>query len=416
MIGGAETGLDRVLWPGALAQPRDGMSPAATICALLATAASFIISLQRPGDRMPAHASRLVEVLGVCGLLMAGTAVVTYMLDAPALRHVDMFVAMSAQSALALVLLFVAILAAPSDGVIAGVLLGSLRGSSGARRLLPVMVFAPLAIAFAGIFATHREWIDARLGLSLMTMLMIAIGAAAVLVNAALQNRAERVQMQTLQTVTEAAEEKDLLLREVYHRVKNNLQRIDAMLAFESAQVADRGTRDAFEAMSHRIRALGIVHELLLRSERLANIDVADYMQRLTEELTRSNGLDRRGIAIVCDARPEIVDFETANTLGLLVNELVVNAIEHAFPFDTSGTIRVVFHRASQDTCRLTVADDGVNNSVYDPTNPACGGIGSRIIRSLARQLGGDLRVDTSLGTRVDVSFPCAAVEWSYSV
>ncbi len=155
-----------------------------------------------------------------------------------------------------------------------------------------------------------------------------------------------------------------MLLREVYHRVKNNLQRIDAMLAFESAQVADRGTRDAFEAMSHRIRALGIVHELLLRSERLANIDVADYMQRLTEELTRSNGLERRGIAIVCDARPEIVDFETANTLGLLVNELVVNAIEHAFPFDTSGTIRVVFHRASQDTCRLTVADDGVNNSV----------------------------------------------------
>lgn len=410
MSGAMPNGFDGNVWPGTLGKPFDAMSIPTSINFVFAGFAGILLARRDRSRRM------LFHIMLTIGLMLSLAVLLTYVLDPYSFRHVAPKAAMSAQTALAFAVLFPTIILFDSHGGWVDLLTGDNVGSANARLLLPIFVLMPFLLAFSGLILTQEGVISTSMRLSIMTILGIAIGAAAVLHSAVRINRLDAEQLAMLDQLRRTSDEKETLLREIYHRVKNNLQRIDAMLAFESAQVPDKRLRDAFGAMSGRVRALAVVHELLLRSATLSRIDISDYLMRLTDEIANSQGLDQRGIKIMCNVQPLEIDFEVANTLGLLVNELVSNAVEHAFPFGTNGQIRVELQAMSENTCRLVVADNGVNNSDYDPACASRGGIGSRIIRSLARQLGGDLTVNKSMGTRVTLSFPCVAAVWSFSV
>lgn len=403
-------GLDGEVWPGTIGRPFDAMSVPTAVCFLFVSIAGLLLARRDRKRRTMFH------ILLTAGLMLSLAVVLTYYLDPESFSHVKPVAAMSMQTALAFSVLFPAIILSDSHGGWIDLLTGQNVGSASARLLLPIFVTMPFILAYSGLMLSNNGLISTSMRLSLMAIIGIAFGAAAVLHSAARINRLDAEQLAMLDQLRRSADEKETLLREIYHRVKNNLQRIDAMLAFESAQMPDKKTRDAFGAMSGRVRALAVVHELLLRSARLNRIAVGDYIRRLTDEIAHSQGFDERGITILCNIDPMEIDFELANTLGLLVNELVSNASEHAFKFGTKGQIRVELTRTSENTCRLMVADDGVNNSDFDPSCVGRGSIGSRIIRSLARQLGGDLTVDTTMGTRVALSFPCVPAVWSFSV
>jgi len=198
--------------------------------------------------------------------------------------------------------------------------------------------------------------------------------------------------------------EKEVLLREIHHRVKNNLQIISSLLHLQSKQIEHEAARALFDESQSRIRSMALIHERLYQSDDLAQVDFAAYLDRLTEHLFRSYNVRRDTIACELQADDGSLSVDRAIPCGLIVNELVANALKHAFPDGRSGTIRV--HYAESDIeARLDVADDGVGAPDGFEAD-ASDALGLRLVRGLVQQLDGSLAVDRDKGLRFTITFP----------
>lgn len=400
LYGPGDVGLDRVLWPSVLEQPGDAMAAATATGFVLAAIASL-------GRLSNSHYSTLaVQACATLGFLLSSVAIVGYLLDASALYEVFPFTAMALHTALAFAFLFVGFLASRPDTGWVSVLAGEGRGSRGARRLIPIVLVGPLLLSVLVLLATDAGLFSPNFRLALLAIILMSLTALAVLRNAALENESE-VKLKAAMARTEGlARDKELLLSEVYHRVKNNLQQIDALLKLESRKLQGSPAVEPFKAMSSRVRALSLVHQLLLQSGSQSQIELDDFLSRLCAEIAMGGGLEERRIAIKTEVPNISAPMDVGNTMGLLVNELVANSIKHAFPSEEGGTIAVAMELSDASHCQLVVADNGTSNPEFDPSQRSNGGSGSRIIRALTTQLGGTLRVEHEGGTRVIVRFP----------
>ncbi|MBV1800312.1 DUF4118 domain-containing protein [Siccirubricoccus sp. G192] len=194
----------------------------------------------------------------------------------------------------------------------------------------------------------------------------------------------------------QVARERDLLLLEFGHRVKNDLARIGATLSMQEAGTSPE-TAAALRAVSERVRVLARVHDRLARRDGHVMVDMQEFLHDLVADL-RANLTDVTPVGLFIEAERHSLPVSRAGAVGLIVNELVTNALKHAFPEDRAGGVRIGFWREGQDLL-LTVADDGVGF----PNMPAeevprefgrRGGMGRRLIRALAAQLGG--RIETT--------------------
>ncbi|WP_207460232.1 sensor histidine kinase [Azospirillum sp. SYSU D00513] len=197
----------------------------------------------------------------------------------------------------------------------------------------------------------------------------------------------ERVHQRTAEleavnaSLERAVEDKEVLLKEVQHRVKNNLQVICSLLRLQGSRIDERA-RYGFDESLRRIQSMSLVHELLYRSEQPARINLADYLHQLCDGLVRS--ANPTGARLVVEARDWTVDADRAMPLALMTSELVSNALRHAFPQGHPGTVMVGLEPAG-DGMVLTVRDDGVG---LPPENsgPRPRGLGLVLVRSLAQQ------------------------------
>lgn len=212
----------------------------------------------------------------------------------------------------------------------------------------------------------------------------------------------------TPSTVTEerlraTLREKDVLIEEVHHRVKNNLQVITSLLGLQARTIKDPATRKKFEESRYRIQAMAILHEILYESSSLAEIDFADYLRRLVEHLVRSYGAAAR---IRTEVRLEALHChrDIALPCGLIVNELLSNAFKYAFPGSKNGEIRVVLRRGSAGKVQLMVRDNGVGlpPELDWKTSPT---LGLRLVRTLARQIEAEVRTSGRAGTLFSITF-----------
>ena len=220
----------------------------------------------------------------------------------------------------------------------------------------------------------------------------------------------DRVQARTAELtaanarLSQALNERDLLLREVYHRVKNNLQLIDGLVTLQARLLADRDAKAALQGLRQRLYALGLVHQQLMSSSDLKTFDVAPFLKELTENIIE--GIGARDIELSVNALPLEVGLDFAIPLGLLVTELVTNSLKHAFP-DGKGKIEVVLERRADKTIVLLVSDNGTG---YDPANISrsdkSSGLGTSLIDGLVSQLAATIRVVQMNGTRTEVLFP----------
>ncbi|HYO80625.1 MAG TPA: PAS domain S-box protein [Bryobacteraceae bacterium] len=196
--------------------------------------------------------------------------------------------------------------------------------------------------------------------------------------------------------------EKEVLLKEIHHRVKNNLQVITSLLALQSGTVEDRTVRDMFEDACNRVRSIGEIHELLYRSPDLARVDFGEYLEKLGNNLRDFYGEPER---VRLNTASEVnLPLAQAIPCGLIVNELVTNSFKHAFPNGRSGRVDV-FLKCERGKCVLQVSDDGVgvpSHVNFEEMNS----LGLTLVSVLAKQLGGDLRVQGTAGTQVSVEFP----------
>ncbi|MBS7669732.1 sensor histidine kinase [Croceicoccus gelatinilyticus] len=398
-------GIDGDVWPRTLGRPHDAMSLPTSLCFFLLGVAGLVMA----GDM--ARYRPLFHGLLTLGMIVATSVLLTYLLDPNSFTRVKPMAAMSVQTAGAFTLLFPAVMLRDAHGGWVELMRGPLGGSQSARMLLPFFFFMPLVLALIGLLASDNGMITQSFRLALMANAMIVLGCAAVLGAAARLNRAEAEQAAMLEQLRRTADEKETLLREIYHRVKNNLQRIDALLAFEKSRLPDGYAHHALDAMSARVRALATVHQMLLASNSFSRISLSDYLGRLTDNIAQAHGLEESDVNLECRSATMVVDFEAANAIGLLVNELLINAIVHAFPIGVSGTIRVDCRELDEEWCRLTVADDGSTVSGFDPNRLDKGGVGSRIVRALVKQLKGEISVTDDNGTTVTIDFPRKSLE-----
>ena len=196
--------------------------------------------------------------------------------------------------------------------------------------------------------------------------------------------------------------EKEILLGEVHHRVKNNLQVISSLLNLQRAYHKDEGLGEALEESQNRIRAMALVHEMLYQNRDFSSIDFSEYIERVVAELFNSSG--RPEIRKVMECDPVQVPIDAAITSGLIVNELITNCLKHAFPSGRAGTISIRV-KASPSTIELAVEDDGVGL----PPGIDIGtrrSMGFSLIASLSSQLRGKYEVGREKGTRIALSFP----------
>jgi PAS domain S-box-containing protein len=200
--------------------------------------------------------------------------------------------------------------------------------------------------------------------------------------------------------------EKEVLLKEIHHRVKNNLQVIASLINLQSRRVTDPVARALFEDTRSRVHAIALLHERLYSTKDLARIDVADYLGGLVQQLARANKEDGRTIDVRVDAVNIHYDIDTAVPVGLIVNELVTNAFKHAFPSGqrARGSIRVeVRNELGRNT--IVVQDDGVGfPEALDLKQTSS--LGMLLITSLSRQLAGDVVIERGPGARCIVTFP----------
>lgn len=201
---------------------------------------------------------------------------------------------------------------------------------------------------------------------------------------------------------TAALAQRDLLLREVYHRVKNNLQVVDGLLMLQAVKMTDPAARDVLMGLRARVLALGLVHQQLMGSADLMTFDAAPFLHELLTNIIGGAADDR--VTITVDASPLDVGLDFAVPLGLLVTELVTNSLKHAFQ-DRAGTIAVALRPNGKGAVVLTVSDNGCGFTP-PPAIGASSGLGASLVRRLATQLGGEVVVRHERGTTTEVCLP----------
>ena len=185
------------------------------------------------------------------------------------------------------------------------------------------------------------------------------------------------------------------------HRIANSLQLISSLIELQARKVADADAREALKRAAERVEAVMLVHRRLYTSNDVEYVAMDQYLEGLIDELRRAVVAEEQSSRITLAAEPIRVETDKAVSIGLIVNELVTNAVKYAYP-GRSGDIRVGFHR-SEDTVQLVVEDDGVG--YQDGAPPKGSGLGSMIVQAMARTVKATVLVDPDhKGTRVVLS------------
>ena len=194
--------------------------------------------------------------------------------------------------------------------------------------------------------------------------------------------------------------ENELLLKEIHHRVKNNLEVVSSLLALQSAQIDDLGTKEAMLAGQNRVHSIGLVHQKLYQGKNLGAIEMKDYFLNLSESILDSFGAENR-VKIEFAMEKINVDIDAAVPLGLIVNELLTNTLKYAFPNNQNGSVLIKLEKQTNGILHLEVSDNGIGKSGVTHGS----GFGGQLVSLLTRQLNGSMREENENGTRIFFDF-----------
>jgi two-component sensor histidine kinase len=199
--------------------------------------------------------------------------------------------------------------------------------------------------------------------------------------------------------------EKEILLREIHHRVKNNLQTITSLLDLQAASIKDKESRKAFKSSQSRIRSMALIHERLYKSENLERIKAREYIQHLLEYLEDTYRTSENNFEITSNVENLFLNLDTAIPCGLIINELVSNSLKYAFKANRRGNVTVTLQTKGAENLILIVADNGTGIP-KDVTPAYSQSLGLQLVSLLTKQLNGKLKFDRTEGTEVSISFP----------
>ncbi len=205
--------------------------------------------------------------------------------------------------------------------------------------------------------------------------------------------------------IEDSLKEKDILLREIHHRVKNNMQIISSLLNLQSAYFQDSEAVNVFKESQNRIRSMALIHEKLYQSGNIAGVKLGDYVQDLASHLMSSYSLDSTKIRLTTDIENVSLGIDTAISLGLIVNELLSNAFKYAFPNGASGEIKLSYKPTEGNTSTLIIHDNGIGfpkNIDFRQTDS----LGLQLVNTLVEQLEGNIELNRMNGTEFTIVLP----------
>lgn len=199
-------------------------------------------------------------------------------------------------------------------------------------------------------------------------------------------------------------EEKDVLLREIHHRVKNNLQTVSSLLNLQSKHIEDEEAVQVLTDTLNRIRSIALIHEKLYTVNDIAKIDFKEYVESLLKHLVHAHMIDVERIGINIDVDNVNLGVDKAITCGLILNELVTNSFKHAFPGEADGNVSIVLKKDGENV-NITVSDDGIGmNEMEDLRNTNT--LGLQLVMTLARDLDANIDLVDGKGTTLEITFP----------
>ncbi len=206
-----------------------------------------------------------------------------------------------------------------------------------------------------------------------------------------------------------ALKEKDVLLGEIHHRVKNNLQIVHSLLGLQSSSITDEVVVSMLRESQNRIRSMALIHQTLYESKDFARVDFRNFLESLVPTLISSYGVNAERIALELKSIEVLLPINTAIPCGLIVNEIIANSLKHAFPNDRTGKIMIDLSHVDASNVRLVVSDDGIG--IPESKNLEDGAtLGLQLVTMLVDQLGGTLAIQRARPTQFEILFPLEKV------
>ena len=205
--------------------------------------------------------------------------------------------------------------------------------------------------------------------------------------------------------IEDSLKEKDVLLREIHHRVKNNMQIISSLLNLQSAYFQDNEAVNVFKESQNRIRSMALIHEKLYQSGNIEGVKLRDYVQDLASHLMSSYSLDSTKIRLTADIENVSLGIDNAISLGLIVNELLSNAFKYAFPNGASGEIILSYKPTKENTSTLIISDNGTGFP-GDIDFRQTESLGLQLVNTLVEQLEGEIELNRNNGTEFKIVLP----------
>ena len=188
--------------------------------------------------------------------------------------------------------------------------------------------------------------------------------------------------------------EKEILLKEIHHRVKNNLQIITSLLSLQNQNIEEVVLKQIFTSSQMRIKSMAIIHELLYQSNNFSKIDYQDYLQHLSQSLLDSYGQPNQDISLHIDAHAIQFNLETAIPLGLIINEAVTNSLKHGFKDRAEGILKISVELMEKEFYKMTIEDNGIGIP-KDFNLEKSKSLGTNLMNKLVRQLEGNVTVES---------------------
>jgi len=236
------------------------------------------------------------------------------------------------------------------------------------------------------------------LGLTLLGLILIAGFAIQIFLNRRKVKKLNRSLQRQKDVISSSLAEKEILLKEIHHRVKNNLQVVSSLLGIQARQVKDQAAFEALRESRSRVLSMTLIHQNLYSHDHLMGIGLKNYFRKLTENLFHTYSLSNDQIHLTSDIDEIVLDVDTVIPLGLVLNELISNALKYAFP-DGSGKIHVTI-KESSDGLLLSVRDNGIG--MHDPDKTKQNdSFGYDLINSFVEKMDGELEILVNQGTEV---------------
>jgi PAS domain S-box-containing protein len=205
-------------------------------------------------------------------------------------------------------------------------------------------------------------------------------------------------------SLKQALSDKEMLIREVYHRTKNNLGVVQSLLSLQSRHISDEASRAYFVESQNRVRSMSLIHESLYRADDLKSINFSEYVEKLSRQLFNSYSVSASRVALNINVPEILLDVDTMIPCGLIINELVSNVFKHAFPDEMKGELCIELSEGADKQYMLVIRDNGVGIPTGLDINKT-ESLGMQSLNALTRQINGKLDLSTENGTEIRITF-----------